>query len=138
MSKEIKNKVIEILQNNFVIEIEAQIAKEKKCSIYKEDLPLIVNFLVDEINQSELPIDEIAMFINKNSNRIIEFAKQFLDGQSPKSLSHGIAITYAIYLIYLKKNNDQLLESYIKRRRIPNPKKFLLDLKKVKKEISLE
>lgn len=135
MEKEIKNKVIGILKNDIVTKIESQIVKEKKCSIYKEDLPLIVSFLVDEINQSELSIEELEMFINRNSDKIIAFAKRFLDGQSPKSLSHGIAISYAIYLIYLERKNDQLLESYIKRRRIPNPEKFLFHLKKVKKGI---
>lgn len=42
----------------------------------------------------------------------------FLDGQSPKSLSTGIALTYAIYLLYLEHKGDEMLELYIKRRQM--------------------
>ncbi len=131
----LKNKITSLLKSDAVVEIESKIAEQKKCKIYKDDLPFLVNLVMDEVNESELPIEELSYFINSNRDKIIEFAIYFLDGQSPKSLSTGIAITYSIYLIYLKDKGDELLEHYIKRRRIPNPRKFLLHLKKVNESI---
>lgn len=126
----LKNKIISLLKSDTIVEIESKIAEQKNCTIYKEDLPLLVGFMVDEVNQSELSIEELSSFIKSNNVEITAFAISFLDGQSPKSLSTGIAITYAIYLLYLEHKGDEMLELYIKRRRIPNAKNFLLQLKK--------
>lgn len=131
-----KKEVTNLLKSDSVINIENAIAEQKECEIYKDDLPLLLNFINDEITQSELSIAELKSFINNNSDKVIAFAINFLADQSPKSLSTGIAITYSIYLIYLEYKGNQLLEAYIKRRRIPNAKKFLLQLKKAKDAIS--
>ncbi len=128
----LKNKITSLLKSDAVVEIESKIAEQKNCTIYKEDLPLLVGFMIDEVHQSELSIEELSSFIKSNNVEITAFAISFLDGQSPKSLSTGIGITYAIYLLYLEHKGDEILELYIKRRQIPNPKKFLLQLKKAK------
>lgn len=135
MQEVLKNKITALLKSDDVISIENRIAEQKKCTIYKEDLPMLVGFLIDEVHQSELSIEELSSFIKSNKDNITKFAISFLDGQSPKSLSTGIAITYSIYLIYLKRKGDESLEAYIKRRRIPNANKFLLQLKKAKKAV---
>jgi hypothetical protein len=128
----LNDEIISLLKTDIVVGIENKIAEQKKCTIYKEDLPLLVGFMVDEVDQSELSVEELSRFIKSNSVEITAFAISFLDGQLPKSLSTGIAITYAIYLLYLKHKGDEMLELYIKRRRIPNAKMFLLQLKKAK------
>jgi DNA-binding transcriptional ArsR family regulator len=130
-----KNKIISLLKSDAVVEIERKIAEHKKCMIYKNDLPMLAGFMVDEINQSELSIEELSSFIINNKAEITAFAISFLDGQSPKSLSAGIAITYAIYLLYLEQKGDEMLELYIIRRQIPNAKKFCLQLKKAKEAV---
>ncbi len=116
MQEVLKSKIIALLKSNDVISIENRIAEQKKCAIYKEDLPLLVGFMIDELHQSELSIEELCSFIKSNKDSIIAFAISFLDGQSPKSLSAGIAITYSIYLIYLEHKGDESLEAYINRK----------------------
>lgn len=136
MKEVLKNNIMVLLTSESVMQIENKIAEQKKCKIYKEDLPFLVNLIVEEVNQSEIPIKELEYFINNNQDKIIEFAFYFLDGQLPNSLSTGIAITYSIYLIYLKDKGDKSLEDYIKKRRIPNSLKFVAHLKKIKDKIN--
>lgn len=132
----IEKEITNLLKSDSVIDIENAIAKQMGCNIYKDDLPLLLNFINDEIIQSELSIEELKIFINNNGGKVIAFAVSFLANQSPKSLSTGIALTYSIYLIYLEYKSDELVEAYIKRRRIPNAKRFLLQLKKAKDALS--
>jgi len=127
--KNLLNRIEDLLKSDATIEIENSIAERKKCKIYKDDLPLLLNFLKDEVEQSELSIEELTHFIDNNKDDIVEFAICFLNGNSPATLSTGVAISYSIYLIYLRNKDAKQLELYIKKRRIPNSGKFLVHLK---------
>lgn len=117
-----------ILRKKQTIEIENSIATHVGCEIYKDDLPLLTGFIKEELKNSQLSADKIEDYINKNKECIITFGINFLGKNKPESLSTGIAITYSIYLIYLKEKDDKELLEYLKRRRIPKPKKLLEQL----------
>nr|WP_319998167.1 hypothetical protein [uncultured Draconibacterium sp.] len=117
-----------ILRNTQTVEIESSIAKQVGCDIYKDDLPLLAGFIKEEVENSQLSADKIEGYINENKESIITFGVNFLEKSKPESLSTGIAITYSIYLIYLKEKGEKELLEYLKRRRIPKPKKLLEQL----------
>jgi hypothetical protein len=132
-----KDKIESLLNSESVIEIENSIAAAKGCAIYKENMILLISFIQEEIDKSELTFEQLSSFINNNKESIIKFANIFLEKESPSSLSCGIAITYSIYMIYLKEKGDKLLQSYIEKRNIPNAKKLLERLKKVQDVMNL-
>ena len=117
-----------ILRNSQTVEIESSIAEQVGCDIYKENFPLLVGFIKEEIENSQLSADKIEGYINENKESIVTFGVNFLEKSKPESLSIGIAITYSIYLIYLKEKDEKELLEYLKRRRIPKPKKLLEQL----------
>ena len=127
---------IEALLNNKILsKIEIEIAEIKKCEIYKDNLPLLVKLIKDEIDSSKLSIDKIKNFIESNSKAIINFGQLLLDKSNPKSLSIGISISYSIYMIYLKEKEEEELLEYLKRRKIPGAQKFLEELKLIEKKL---
>jgi hypothetical protein len=125
-----------LLGDNTLLYIEQEVAKGVKCEIYRENLPLLVGFINEEIISSDLSITEIKDFMDSNKERIIAFGIKLLADSSPKSLSTGVAISYSIYMIYLREREKELLE-YIKRRRIPQPQKLLTKLQKIKREMNV-
>lgn len=120
-----------ILRNPQTVEIENSIAKQVGCDIYKDDLLLMARFIKEEIENSQLSADRIEGYINKNKEVIITFGVNFLEKSKPESLSAGIAITYSIYLIYLKEKDEKELLEYLQRRRIPKPQKLLEQLLRI-------
>jgi hypothetical protein len=120
-----------ILRNTQTVEIENSIAKQVGCDIYKDDLSLMAGFIKEEVENSQLSADKIEGYINKNKEVIITFGVNFLEKSKPESLSTGIAITYSIYLIYLKEKDEKELLEYLKRRRIPKPQKLLEQLLRI-------
>ncbi|MBC7511354.1 MAG: hypothetical protein H7320_21800 [Ferruginibacter sp.] len=131
------DRVLLLLTNEKLVEIEKNISNKKGCAIYKDDLLLLASFLKEELVQSELSIEQIEHFIGNNSEVIIDFAINLLDKESPISLSTGIAVSYSIYIIYLKEKGTELLRNYIKRRRILNPNQFLEKLITIKLKMNL-
>jgi chaperonin cofactor prefoldin len=126
------NEIEKILRNTRTTEIESSIAKQVGCDIYKDDLPFLAGFIKEEIESSQLSIDEIESYIDDNKESIIAFGVKFLEKSKPESLSTGIVITYSIYLIYLKEKDEKEFLEYLKRRRIPKPKKLLEQLLEIK------
>ncbi len=121
-----------ILRNTQTVEIENSIANQVGCDIYKDNLPLLAGFIKEEVENSQLSADKIEGYINENKESIITFGVNFLEKSKPESLSTGIAITYSIYLIYLKEKDEKEFLEYLKRRRIPKPKKLLEQLLGIK------
>lgn len=131
------DQVLAFFNNPRVVEIENAIAEYKKCKIYKENTLLLATFQKKEIEESQLNIGQIEGFIENNSKLIVEFSKLFLEKHPVESLSCGVAISYAIYMIYLTGKTEKLLEEYIKRRRIPNRKNVLKHLMSIKAKMRL-
>ena len=125
------NKINLLLNDLNLIDIEDAIAKNKNCIIYREDLPLLCNLLKGEIETSQLSLEHIEKFIRNNAVAIIDFALSLLNKEHPKSLSAGIAISYSIYMIYIKEKTNIELLNYLKARRIPNAEKLFEQLQKI-------
>lgn len=131
------NEVIALLSNSNLQQIECDIADKMSCEIYKDNIHLLAGFIKDEVDSSMLSIRDIESFIDNNSKEIIDFALRFLGKSKIQSLSIGIAITYSVYLIYLKDKGAKEILEYLKRRRIPKPQKLLEQLWNIKKEMGI-
>lgn len=126
-----------LLSSSCLHQIENSIANKKNCDIYKDDLSLLTEFKKKEVDASMLSLNEIEKFLENNKEKVINFGLKFLENINPQSLGIGIAISYSIYLIYLKEKSEKELLEYLKRRRIPNPQKLLEQLWNIKKEMSI-
>lgn len=117
--------------------IESSIADKISCDLYKDNISLLTGFIKEEVDASMLSIKVIDSFLDNNPEEVINFGLKFLGKTKPQSLSTGIAITYSIYLIYLKEKDEKELLEYLKKRRIPKPQKLLEQLLSIKKEMNL-
>lgn len=136
---QIKTEEIEqILNNPKLITIEVEICKQIGSEVYRDDLPLLARIYKEEIEDSQIHFGEIERCINEDADNIIRFAVLFLTNENDETemLSSGIAISYAIYLIYLKERESDLLD-YLYRRRIPQHKKLRDTLLSVKEAMRL-
>ena len=120
-----------VLNQESLNRVETQISEKLGASIYKEDLPVLVQLMKKEIDLSGISIDVISEFIDDNESIIVEFALLLLKKRPAQILSIGVSITYSIYLILLQRENDVLLEEYLDRRRIPGSIMFLKQLKDI-------
>ncbi len=126
-----------LLKTPTLQQTENTITNNLGCNLYKDDLSLLAGFLKGEIESSGLSLAAIEKFITDTPEEVITFSQIFWDTSKPQSLSAGIAITYGIYIIYLKeKTRDDLLQ-YIKKRRIPKAKKFQEQLLAIKEKMNL-
>ena len=130
---EIKN----LLNSNSLNRAETRISEKIGASIYKDELPILMQLIKKEIDSSEISIDIISKFINENEDKIVEFGLLLLKKGSTQMLSIGISITYSIYLIYLKRKEDAFLEGYLVRRGIPDSVKFMKQLKNIGIKINI-
>ena len=121
-----------ILRSEPVNYVESALAKQLRCVIYKENINLLASFLKKEIEASQISIDKIEKYIEENKNKIVFFGVNLLKNNTPEKLSTGVAITYAIYLIYLKTKKNREFLDYLKRKRIPKAEKFLNQIKNIK------
>ncbi len=126
-----------LLGNSSLQQIEATIADRMDCDLYKDNVSLLTVFIKEEVDASMLSVLNIESFIKSQSEEVIDFGEMFLSKSKPQSLSTGIAITYSVYIIYLKEKDEKELLEYLKRRRIPKPKKLLEQLQSIKKEMNL-
>ncbi|MEO5563572.1 MAG: hypothetical protein ABIR18_09055 [Chitinophagaceae bacterium] len=131
------NSVESLLQDNALLKIESIVADYMKCSIYKDELELLISFQKNEIEQSDLSIAQIFSFIGNNSEKIVKFSVLFLKNETASVLAIGFSITYTIYMIYLIEKNKKELISYLVKRRIPNARKVADQLLQIKLEMSL-
>jgi hypothetical protein len=121
-----------ILRSKPVNYVESALAKQLGCVIYKENINLLASFLKKEIEASQISIDKIEKYIEENKDKIVFFGVNLLKNNPPEKLSMGVAITYAIYLIYLETKKNRELLDYLKRKRIPKAEKFLNQIKIIK------
>jgi hypothetical protein len=126
-----------LLKSDSLTRIETEISVKRGSSIYKDDLPILIGFIKKEIESSEFSINSIAKFINDNEKTIADFGLLLLESYVKQMLSLGIAITYAIYLMYLQEKNNALLEQYLIKRRIPDPIKFLNKLNAIASKMNI-
>lgn len=97
----------------------------------------MAGFLKEEIDASMLSLADIEYFMNNHSKEVIDLGLEFLGKSKIQNLSTGIAISYSIYLIYLNDKEEKELLKYLKKRRIPKPKKLLEQLLTIKKEMGI-
>lgn len=134
----VKISEIEILLGSSGLQrIENAIADKLNCDLYKEDFSLLTGFIKEEVDASLLSIQDIGNFIDNYSDEVIDFGVEFLGDIKPQILTIGIAITYSVYMIYLKWKDEKELLEYLKRRRIPKPQKLLDQLLSIKKGMNL-
>lgn len=126
-----------LLGHSALQQIESVIADKMNCDLYKDNVSLLTGFIKEEVDASMLSLHDIENFIENHSEEIIGFGQMFLGKSKPQSLSTGIAITYSVYMIYLKEKDEKELLEYLKKRRIPKPKKLLEQLLSIKKEMNL-
>lgn len=131
------NELEELLRSSSLQQIESTIADEMSCDLYKDNISLLTGFIKEEVDTSMLSIKDIESFIDNHPEEVIDFGLKFLEKSKPQSLSTGIAITYSIYLIYLKDKDEKKLLEYLKKRRIPKPQKLLEQLLSIKKGMSI-
>lgn len=127
----------ELLSSSSLQQIESTIAAEMSCDLYKDNISLLTGFIKEEVDASMLSVKDIESFLDNNPEEIIDFGLKFLGKSKPQSLSTGIAITYSVYLIYLRDKDEKELLEYLKKRRIPKPQKVLEQLLSIKKEMNL-
>ncbi len=121
-----------LLKSDAVTAADDAIAARLGCSIYREDLPMLAGFMTEEIGQSNLTLSQISDFVSGYPAAIAEFAQLFFGKSRPETLSAGVSVTYAIYLLYLRNRTEADLLAYIDRRRIPNGDKLTAKLTKAK------
>lgn len=126
-----------LLGHSALEQIESVIADKMNCDLYKDNVSLLTGFIKEEVDASMLSLHDIENFIENHSEEIIGFGQMFLGKSKPQSLSTGIAITYSVYMIYLKEKDEKELLEYLKKRRIPKPKKLLDQLLSIKKDMNL-
>ena len=126
-----------LLGHSTLQQIESVIADKMDCELYKDNVSLLTGFIKEEVEASLLSLHDIEIFIENHSEKIIDFGQMFLGTSKPQSLSTGIAITYSVYMIYLQGKDEKELLEYLKKRRIPKPKKLLEQLLSIKKEMNL-
>ena len=125
-----------LLEKESSLFIENKISKELGVSIYKENLDKLFGFMQSEVDCSGYTISEIEKCISLHKDLIVSIAVRFLEDESIRQLSYGISITYAIYYLYLSSNPDEL-KDYLTRRRIPDAKKVVHKLLKIKNELQI-
>ena len=126
-----------LLGHSALQQIENIIADKMNCDLYKDNASLLTGFIKEEVDASMLSLHDIENFIGNHSEEIIGFSQIFWGKSKPQSLSTGIAITYSVYMIYLKEKDEKELLEYLKKRRIPKPKKLLEQLLSIKQEMNL-
>ena len=126
------DKLEHLLNSDSLTRVETQMVEKLGTSIYKDDLPLLIQLIKKEIDASEIPIDVIAEFIGDNEKMIVEFGLSLLNKKPNQMLCIGVSITYSIYLILLQRKDDTFLEQYLVKRRIPDSAKFFKQLKGIK------
>lgn len=126
-----------LLEKKEVSGVESAIVDELKCNLYRENLSLLASFSKEEIDVSGLSLEKIERFIERNPNEIVEFGQLLFEDSKPESLGKGIAISYAIYLIYLKEKRKKDLYEYLKRREVLKSKKMLARLQLIKMNMQL-
>jgi len=131
------NELEELLDNSNLQYIENTIADKLNSNVYKENLPLLIGLMKEEVDTSMLSLNIIKDFIDNHSDDVIDFGLSFLDKSKPESLCIGFAITYAIYIVYLKEKDEKELLQYLKQRGIPKASKLLEKLLYVKEKIDL-
>jgi hypothetical protein len=132
-----KSEIEVLLVSKSLKQIESAITDRIGCDLYKDNFTLLTGFIKEEVDASMLPLNVIETFIENNPEVIVNFSGKFLENSKPLSLSTGIAITYSVYLIYLKEKDKNDLLEYLKRRRIPKPNMLLEQLLSIKKEMNL-
>lgn len=130
-----RNEIETILNSSKLQQIEGIITDKLSCSLYKHNISLLTGFIKEEVDVSMLSLYDIEYFMNNHSKEVIDFSLKFLGKSNIQSLSTGIAITYSIYLIYLRDKDEKALLEYLKKRRIPKPQKLLEQLFTIKKEM---
>jgi hypothetical protein len=126
------DKIEDLLE--IVNRLDEEIVQQLNSTMYNEDADILISLKRKEVEASELSIVDIARYIRENEEKIKKFAAKLFSNRKPYSLSIGISVTYAIYLIYLFERPDNLLD-YLRRRRIPEPAKFLAQLQKIKTKL---
>lgn len=126
-----------LLNSSNLQQIESTIANKMNCNLYKDKISLLTGFIKEEVDVSMLSIKDIKNFIDNHSDEVIDFGLKFLRNSKPQILSTGMAITYTIYLIYLKGKDEKKMLEYLRKRRIPKPQKLLEQILSIKMEMSL-
>jgi hypothetical protein len=127
----------DLLSSSSLQQIESSIADKISCDLYKDNISLLTGFIKEEVEASKLSVKVIERFLDSNSEEVINFGLKFLEKTKPQSLSTGIAITYSVYLIYLKDREEKELLEYLQKRRIPKSQKLLEQLLSIKKGMNL-
>ncbi len=125
-----------LLDNTTLQAIDNSIADKVNSEIIREDLPIIIKLMKQEVDASMLSIAEIESFINERASQIIDFGVRLLGNDNTEGLSVGIAITYAIYLIYLDSKEEKELLEYNKRRRIPKAQSVVKKFQSIKQAMN--
>lgn len=126
-----------LLANTYLQRIENEITRKMDCALYNDNLPVLIRIMKGEVDESVLPLSDIENFIIHHSQLIIDFGVLFLGKYRPESMVQGFTILYSIYLIYLKRNDEAGLLEFLKRRRIPKPQKFMVELLHIKQELNV-
>ena len=125
-----------LLDNTTLQAIDDAIADKMNCEIMRDDLPIVIKFIKEEVDASMLSIIEIESFINEHAAEIIDFGIRLLGNTQPEGLRVGNAITYGIYLIYLDSKEEKELLEYIKRRRIPKAQSVVKEFQGIKQAMN--
>ena len=132
-----QTKIKALLETSVLQQLEDSVAGRLKCNIYKEDSANFIKFIKDEIEASNLSLQEIETIIMNYPDKIIHFSDLLWGKSTPKRLAPGISIKYSIYLIFLEKGNKMNLLEYLKKRRIPKPQALLEQLLSIKEEMTI-
>ncbi|MFT3823541.1 MAG: SMI1/KNR4 family protein [Chitinophagaceae bacterium] len=116
--------IILLYNNPNLAYVENEIAQRAGYSLDRESIPVLMQLSLKELQEAALSTEQVANVIEENSEKIIRFGIEFLGKGSGGILSTGVAITYSIYLAYLKKPRKDFIQ-YIKTRRIPHAKRVV-------------
>ena len=124
---------IELLfYDNIVNIIDSKISIALGCSIYSDDLKILLDSIKKDVTISTISTNEIKEFIINNSELIIEFVQSIFKNSKTLYIAIGATITYAIYLYLLKSDNEIILFKVIN-----EDNAFMKILQKTKNEMNL-
>jgi hypothetical protein len=132
-------KEVEVFVNRSDIrQLEISLAKAVGTLLYTDSWDRQMDLLVSEIGKSVFSLKQIEDYVLRHPQHIQRMATSFFKDEQPESLGVGISIKYAIYLLYLRENDEDVLRDYLKTIRLPRgaQRELFVQLQQIKKDLS--
>ncbi|MBI1248266.1 hypothetical protein GC197_10570 [bacterium] len=131
--------IIALLRCVSLVKLEQTIAANVGAAVERNESAVYVSMLQANLEVCGMTVAELENHIAENWEQIARLATRMLlessgttspDEESPRQLSAGFGISYAIYHQFLSWRTPEELMAYLQNRRVPNRAKFALNLQR--------